>query len=54
MSAAAACVAETATFPFDMVKTRLMIQGNEAGVAKKGMMQMGTSLVRDEVHWLLR
>ena len=35
MSASAACVAETATFPFDMVKTRLMIQGNEKGMVQQ-------------------
>lgn len=33
ISVAAACVAETATYPLDLTKTRLQIQGEAANLA---------------------
>ena len=53
LSAASACIAETATFPFDIIKTRLMIQGeaaaNDAAAAKRGLVGTGLGIVREEV-----
>ena len=51
LSAASACVAETATFPFDIVKTRLMLQGEaavEQGVSRVGLVGMAQGIVREE------
>ena len=54
LSAASACIAETATFPFDIIKTRLMIQGeaaaNDAAAAKRGLVGTGLGIVREEVR----
>jgi hypothetical protein len=49
LSATAACVAETSTFPFDIIKTRMML-ANEGGGASKGMVGTGLGIVRGEVR----
>lgn len=48
LSAAAACIAESSTFPFDITKTRMMLASNEAG-APKGMVSTAKGIVREEV-----
>lgn len=48
LSATAACIAESATFPFDITKTRMMLANNEGGVPK-GMVGTATGIVREEV-----
>jgi solute carrier family 25 uncoupling protein 27 len=40
ISVAAACVAETATYPLDLTKTRLQIQGEVANTAGKTMVNI--------------
>ena len=57
LSAASACVAESSTFPFDMLKTRLMIQGETAASAgkstpSKGLVSMARTMLREEVQIL--
>ena len=56
LSATAACVAESSTFPFDIIKTRLMLQGETAAeqrgfaaVPKRGLVGMGKTIVSNEV-----
>ena len=51
LSATAACVAETSTFPFDITKTRMMLADN-AGSTPKGMLGTGMGIVREEVGQL--
>lgn len=49
LSATAACVAETSTYPFDMIKTRLQAQGEKAGgqaSAKRNMFTQGIAIVQ--------
>jgi len=57
LSAISACIAETSTFPFDMVKTRLMIQGEtlakDAATSatanqQRGLVDMARGISRDE------
>lgn len=61
LSAISACIAETSTFPFDMVKTRLMIQGEtlakDAATSatanqQRGLVDMARGISRDEVRRL--
>jgi hypothetical protein len=61
LSAISACIAETSTFPFDMVKTRLMIQGEtlakDAAASatanqQRGLVDMARGISRDEVRRL--
>lgn len=40
LTAAAACTAETATYPLDVLKTRLQLQG-EGSAAKAGQQRLG-------------
>ena len=51
-AAAAATVAETVTFPLDLTKTRLQIQGEAASnsklVAKRGMFKVAFGVVKEE------
>lgn len=49
LSAVSSVVAETLTFPADMVKTRLQIQGEGGTVVKRGFKDMATGIVREEV-----
>ena len=46
LSATAACVAETATFPFDIVRSRLQAGG--ATAKSRGMVGTGLGIVREE------
>ncbi|XP_025114432.1 mitochondrial uncoupling protein 4-like isoform X2 [Pomacea canaliculata] len=57
LSAAAACVAETVTYPLDLTKTRLQIQGEKdhthyhaqrAATAHRGMLATAAGIVREE------
>ncbi|KAL7044918.1 hypothetical protein ACKWTF_002103 [Chironomus riparius] len=53
ISVAAACVAETATYPLDLTKTRLQIQGEAANAAGKtmayrGMVATALGIVKEE------
>lgn len=53
LSAVASTVAETATFPLDLTKTRLQIQGEHANVGvrsltKRGMVHTGVGIVKEE------
>ncbi|KAG5675435.1 hypothetical protein PVAND_005339 [Polypedilum vanderplanki] len=53
ISVAAACVAETATYPLDLTKTRLQIQGEAASAAGKqtayrGMLATAMGIVKEE------
>lgn len=45
ISVAAASVAETATYPLDLTKTRLQIQGEAAGVAGKNTVGLMVNLL---------
>ncbi|XP_061191886.1 mitochondrial uncoupling protein 4-like [Saccostrea echinata] len=52
LSSIAAVCAETATYPLDLTKTRLQIQGEKAGdgalMAKRGMVSTALGIVREE------
>ena len=50
LASTAAAIAETVTFPIDLTKTRLQIQGEKAGWGgpKRGMFQVAWGVVRDE------
>lgn len=55
LSATASTVAETVTFPLDLTKTRLMIQGEKGGsevvqtlTQRRGMVTMAMGIVREE------
>eukprot|EP00039_Didymoeca_costata_P003747 m.69461 g.69461 ORF g.69461 m.69461 type:complete len:305 (+) comp12057_c0_seq2:107-1021(+) len=47
LSGMAASIAETATFPMDIIKTRLQIQSKK-DVVKRGLVQTGIGIVREE------
>ena len=49
LSAVAACVAESATYPFDIVRSRLQASA-ATGAARRegGMVRTGLAIVRDE------
>ena len=49
LSAIAACTAETVTFPFDIVKTRLQVQNTSAEAGpSRGVLATGAGIVREE------
>uniref|UniRef100_A0A8C4NJ55 Solute carrier family 25 member 27 n=1 Tax=Eptatretus burgeri TaxID=7764 RepID=A0A8C4NJ55_EPTBU len=48
LSVCAATVAETVTYPLDLTKTRLQVQGEGGGVAKHGMLRVAFGVARDE------
>ena len=50
LASTAAAIAETVTFPIDLTKTRLQIQGERSGWGgpKRGMFQVAWGVVRDE------
>lgn len=48
LSSCSSVIAETATFPFDIVKTRLQIQGSQNAAVKRGMIQIFIGIVREE------
>ena len=59
MSVAAACIAETVTYPLDLTKTRLQLQGEVAvgerkvrrgGIKYRGMMSTAAGIAKEEVH----
>ena len=58
MSVAAACIAETVTYPLDLTKTRLQLQGEVAvgerkvrrgGIKYRGMMSTAAGIAKEEV-----
>ena len=49
LSAVSSVVAETVTFPVDMVKTRLQIQGEGGTAVKRGLVQTAVGIVKEEV-----
>ena len=54
MSVGAASIAETVTYPLDLTKTRLQLQGEVAAGEKvvkyRGMFQTAFGIVKEEVH----
>ena len=49
MSSAAACVAETVTYPLDLTKTRLQLQGEGgSGAHYRGMFGTAAGIVKEE------
>lgn len=50
LASTAAAIAETVTFPIDLTKTRLQIQGERSGWGgpKRGMFQVAWGVIRDE------
>ena len=52
LAAFSAAIAETLTFPFDLTKTRLQIQGEQSGRghkgARRGMVGVGLGVIREE------
>ena len=50
LSAASSVVAESITFPADMIKTRLQIQGEGGEAVKRGFVATAGGIVREEVR----
>ena len=48
LSAAASCIAETATYPFDITKTRLQISGERGNEVRRGLVRTMVGIVREE------
>eukprot|EP00729_Bicosta_minor_P009856 gene9856-19165_t len=48
LSATSACIAETATFPMDIIKTRLQVQGSSTDAVRRGIWGTATGIVKEE------